>query len=191
MGCGKSTVASLLSTYEEFNVLDCDGLARQVLLDARYREEICTALGENVFTGDAVNTGAIANIVFGDVIRKDRYEKVIGPRMWQMVEVATEDPGKIHIVEMAYLFEKHLENRFSAIIAVTCNKKVQLSRLRGSRGMTEAAIAARLKFQIPQEKIVARSHFTIDTGCSFPQLEERVAALRTQLLAWKGEQQHA
>lgn len=191
MGCGKSTVASMLSTFGECNVVDCDGLAKEVVHDKRYREEIIAALGRNVFTDDLANTGAIADIIFGDVVRKERFEKIVGPHMWQLVENATRDPTQVHIVEMAYLFEKRVESRFSAIIAVTCSKKLQMKRLLSSRGMSEAAIAARLKFQLPQEKIVARSQFTIDTDCSFSQLEERVAELRQQLLDWKRGHAHA
>lgn len=191
MGCGKSTVASILSTYSEFNVLDCDGLAKQVIHDARYRDEIVKVLGKNVFTKDSVDTGAIANIIFGDPVRKEAFEKIIGPRMWHMVEEGTQDPTKVHIVEMAYLFEKRVESRFAAVIIATCNKKIQMQRLRVSRGMSEAAIAARLKYQLPQAHILSRSQFSIDTGCSFPLLEERVEVLRHKLLKWKGEHVHA
>jgi dephospho-CoA kinase len=189
MGCGKSTVASMLSVYADINVVDCDGLAKEVIIDPRYRTEIIDALQKNVFVNKELDTGAIANIVFGDPIRKAAFEKVIGPRMWQKVEEATASKG-IHVVEMAYLFEKHIEHRFDAIIAATCSKSTQMRRLREDRHMSEAAIAGRLKYQLPQQKIIDSSYFVIDTECTFSELEVRVATLSENLRSWKGVTTH-
>ncbi len=187
MGCGKSTVATMLAQHPGVDMLDSDSLAKEVIYAPENWTRITEILGKDVFKSGKPDYKAIGNIFFGDNARKKELERFAGPLLWSAIEKRTKAPNMIHVVESALLFESRWENRFDGVIVATCPKKEQYRRLRESRNMDDAQIWARLRYQIPNEKKVARADFTVRTGCSFEELFERVELLYQRLKDWKGK----
>ncbi len=179
MGCGKSTVASLLSEYPDVTVLNCDQIAKEILCDPLHRSEVIEILSENVFPGGKIDVKAVARIIFNDPHKKEELEKFIHPKVWHKVEekIGEMSEGSICIVESAILYEKGDENRFVGVVVALCTETEQLERLKRDRHMSEEEIQARIGSQIPQSEKEAKAQFVIHTDCDLPELRSRVEAL--------------
>jgi dephospho-CoA kinase len=183
IGCGKSTVAALLSKYPDTLVLDCDNIAKEMVSNSRYRGEVGAILGLNVFVRGEADFKAIAEIIFEDSTKRRQLEALIHPLVWSEVEKRSTlvPSGTIVIVESALIYETESAHRFSSIVVAACNPQEQLRRLRANREMCEGHILARQLQQLPSYEKERRAQFVIYTDCSVDQLNESVAYLYHQL----------
>lgn len=188
IGCGKSTVAVLLSKYPDVVILDCDQIAKEIISGNAHRQQINTILGVNVFSNEKVNFRAIAEIIFEEPEKKRLFEALIHPLVWANVHekatLAGED--KICIVESAIIFETKSEGQFDAIVVATCNPREQFRRLRENRKMKDVEIQARLDQQLPLSEKEQLAQFVVHTDCSLDQLKDRVSILYHNLKQKKG-----
>jgi dephospho-CoA kinase len=184
IGCGKSTTASLLSTYPDITVLDCDTIAKDIIVGGKYKEEINSILGEDVFLASSPDTGRIAEIIFTDMAKKERIESLIHPLVLQAIrDKAKAIPDKnICIVESAIIYEIRWEKEFSAIIVVSCDRRAQFRRLR-ERGMHINDITVRLANQTPSSEKEARADIVLRTDCPLEELGRKVHELYQELKA--------
>ena len=188
IGCGKSTVATLLSKYPDVLIIDCDRIAKDIISSDEHRQQINTILGINVFLDDKVDFRAIARIIFEIPEKKRSLETLIHPLVWAVVDEKTASAGnsKICVVESAIIFETTSEGKFAAIIVATCNPHEQFRRLRENRHMDDVQIQARLDQQLPSSVKEQQAQFVIHTNCSLDQLEDRVSDLYNNLKQQKG-----
>lgn len=182
IGCGKSTVANLLSQYSDVVVIDCDKLAKEIVSSESYRKKICSILGEDVFQSGRTDFNKIAKIIFQNSEKKRLFEALIHPLVWERVEeIVGSEPRKIYIVESAIIFETLSEDRFLDVITVSCSETEQYRRLRENRGMTDREISSRLSHQIPSLNKEIMSRFVVNTDCTLEKLSRRVHVLYTNL----------
>jgi dephospho-CoA kinase len=188
IGCGKSTVATLLSKYSDVLTLDCDRIAKEVISGNGYRQQINTILGTNVILDEKVDFQAIAKIIFEAPEKKRLLEALIHPLVWTTVDerVTSAGDNKICVVESAIIFETYSEGKFAAIIVATCNPHEQFRRLRNDRHVDDVQIQARLDQQLPSSAKEQRAQFVIHTDCSLDQLEDSVRNLYHNLKQRKG-----
>jgi dephospho-CoA kinase len=188
IGCGKSTVAKILASYKNVISIDCDQLAKQCISAKDNWEHINTIAGECVVDTQGINRQRLAEIIFSNPTKKQAIESLIHPLVWNEVERICKavDTPKVCLVESATLFESGWENRFTAVITVTCSKEEQMLRLEKNRGMSKEDITARVNAQLSQDYKCKRSLYTIDTLCTMEGLQERVRSLYEQLLNHKG-----
>jgi len=188
IGCGKSTIATLLSKYPDVLILDCDRIAKEIISGNGHRQQINTILGTNVFLDEKADFQAIARIIFGEPGKKRLLETLIHPLVWTTVDerIASAGDSKICVVESAIIFETDSEGKFAAIIVATCNPHEQFRRLRDNRHMDDVQIQARLDQQLPSLVNEQRAQFVIHTECSLDQLEDRVSDLYHNLKQQKG-----
>lgn len=188
IGCGKSTVATLLSKYQDVLILDCDQIAKEIISSETHQKEINHILGTDVFPSRRADFKTIANIIFEESEKKRLIEALIHPLVWSVVDERVTEVGKsgVCVVESAVIFEAYSENRFAAIIVATCNVYEQFRRLRESRKMKDVQIQARLDQQLPSEEKVQRAQFVIHTDCDLDQLKDRVSDLYHNLKQQKG-----
>jgi len=190
IGCGKSTVASLLAKYPDVEIIDCDKISKEIILGNKLRHEINYILGVNVFPGGKADLKHIAEIIFKLPQKRKQLEKLIHPLVWATVQekVRAAKEGTICIVESAIIYETKSESLFSAIIVTTCDQKEQVRRLKENRKMNDADIQARLGQQIPSSEKKRRAQFVIDTDCHLSLLEDRVDRLYREIKQQKGKQ---
>jgi dephospho-CoA kinase len=188
MGCGKSTVATLLGKYPDVLIVDCDCIATETISSSEHRQQINAILGTNVFSNEKVDFRAIAKIIFEESEKKRLLEALVHPLVWVTMDkrVASAGDSKMCVVESALILETRSEDRFAAIIVATCNPHEQFRRLRESRQMNDAQIQARLDQQFPSSEKERRAQFVIHTDCSLNQLQDRVDNLYHNLKQQKG-----
>jgi len=183
MGCGKSTVASLLSEMSGVAVLDCDQVAKAILSDKKNWEKITEALEENVFSEMGAAFKRISEIIFVDLNKKRALERVLHPLVWQEVNdwVVRQTDSILCVVESAIIFETEMQEQFDAVVTVSCDSLEQLRRLRENRGMSSEQIEARLSHQFSIIEKEDRSQFVVRTDCDLEELSSRVEKLYQQL----------
>lgn len=179
IGCGKSTIASLLTKYPDVLVIACDRIAKEIILSNEHRQQINAILGSNIFMSEGVNFQVIAEIIFKEPKKKRLLEGLIHPLVWEIVdqEIATVGDSKICVVESAIIFETDNVDRFTAIIVAVCNPYEQFRRLRKNRQMDDVQIQARIAQQLSSSEKEHRAQFIIHTDCKLDQLEDRVSNL--------------
>lgn len=187
IGCGKSTVASLLSKYPNVFVLDCDVIAKKVLHERRYKRKINAILKTDAFIDDKPDLKLIAMLIFENPKMKMALEKLIHPIVWDRVrekvnQLNSQNDGlNICIVESAIIYETDKHELFDGIITVTCPLEEQFRRLKKNRKMSHDEIRIRIDQQMqPWEKAV-RAQYVIDTGCRIDQLRVKVKRLYRQI----------
>lgn len=190
IGCGKSTVATLLSEYSDMLILSCDRIAKEIISGGTHKKEITSILETNVFQDGTTDFKAIAKIIFDQPEKKRLLEELTHPLVWTAVHEKVEQFGdnKICVVESAIIFETKSEDRFAAVIVATCNPHEQFRRLRENRRMEDAQIQARLGQQISSLEKEKQARFVIPTDCSLNQLKDRVSNLYHNLKQEKGVQ---
>jgi len=179
IGCGKSTVATLLSKYPDVMIIDCDQIAKEIISSGFHKEEINSILGANIFASGNADFKVIANIIFGDPKKKKLLEELLHPFVWDVIEKKVRVIGnqKICIVESAIIYETRSEDKFTVVIVATCNPEEQLRRIRENRTMNNVQIHARIAQQLPSRKKERRAHFVIHTDCSLDKLKDRARNL--------------
>ena len=183
IGCGKSTVASLLSKYPDILVFDCDRIAKEIISSGLYKQEINSILGIDAFVGKNADFEKIAKIIFKNNKKKKLLEELLHPLVWATVEerVMAHEDQEICVVESAIIYETKNKNKFNGVILVACNPKEQFQRLLNNRKMSLNEIQARIAQQIPSSEKEASAQFVIHTDCNMEQLKDRVSELYQKL----------
>lgn len=151
IGCGKSTVAGFLRDVGGL-VIDADELAREVTAPgSRTLFEIHDRFGNGVFKADAsLDRAALAIIVFNDAQALADLERIVHPRVRELVdarlETAQRERVPFAVIEAIKLVEGGLAERCDEVWIVTCQPATQRARMSG-RGAPAADIERRLKTQ--------------------------------------------
>lgn len=185
MGCGKSTVASLLSAHDDVFVIDTDSTARSIMFREEHAAKLEKEFGIDRTLEENDKRKQLAALLFRNPDKRRALERWIHPLVWIDVErQRLESNAEFVIIESALIFEAKMPQQFDGTIVVACSPDIQLARLRIHRGMQEDDIRARLRLQMPQEEKIARATFVISTDCTLEELKERVGVLYKTL---KGE----
>jgi dephospho-CoA kinase len=161
---GKSTVAAMFRAAG-VPVFDADRVVHEL-----YAGEAAPLI-EAAFPGTAregtVDRAALRARVLGDDAAMEKLESIVHPlvraRELAFRERAAKAGMRRIVLDIPLLFETGGEDRVDAVAVVSAPAEVQQARLR-ERGLDEAAIAALLARQVPDEEKRRQAHFVIDTG---------------------------
>ena len=182
IGCGKSAAAACFAELD-FNVVDTDLLARQVLESADCISQLRARWGDACLGAEGrPDRRWIAAKVFNDPAELAFLAGLTHPEVARLRQAAVVDTKRHHVVEIPLLFEKNLTTGFGFIVCVACSEETRRSRLL-EKGLTEEQILRRIDSQMPLSEKVKRSDivFWNDGGPEF--LRAQVAALVGRLPA--------
>jgi dephospho-CoA kinase len=180
IGCGKSTVAGMLSRLG-VAVVDADALSAEIReTDLEARQAIRERFG-------TLERRGLAQIVFSDPAALADLEAILHPRVRQLVaerlvELAAAGQPAASI-EAIKLLGGPLEERCDQVWVVRCDETHAIDRLARSRGMSEEAVRARLAVQTPQDDLLARADVVIDNRGSLEATEQQVSSALATLLS--------
>lgn len=183
---GKSTVSAMLAELGAV-VVDADRLAREVVAPGTDGfAEVVEAFGPEVVTPDGdLDRPALGALVFADEEKRRRLEAIIHPRVRARSEEleAAAPPGSVVVHDIPLLAETGQVDRFDAVVVVDVPVEVQLQRMTGLRGWTDADARARVAAQIAREHRLAIATHVIDNTGSLADLRRRVEEVYADLLA--------
>jgi len=150
IGCGKSTVASMLAELGA-TVVDADEVAREAYDDDVVRRAVVDRFGHGVARDDgSIDRAALARIVFEDAAALRDLESIVHPyvrpRILAAIDRADAAGAPAVVIEAIKLVEGGLATSCDEIWFVTCDPAVQRGRLR-ERGVGDADADRRIAAQ--------------------------------------------
>ncbi|MFC1520900.1 dephospho-CoA kinase [Elusimicrobiota bacterium] len=173
-GSGKSFIRDCFQKEGAF-VLDCDALARDVV--KKYASKYVSLVKRLIHDGSGNRRKELAHLIFKDKKARTTLENFMHPKI--LAEMRTRlksNNSKIRIVEVPLLFEKRLENRFNASIAVKCPNKLLIKRLK-QRGFSAMEVKERLAVQMPEKLKCDRADYILDNTLSRSNLRKKAKSL--------------
>ncbi len=189
IGCGKSTVGSMLADLGGV-FIDADALVREVTAPGQPAlRAIRERFGDGVFlSSGALDRGALAALVFSDAAALRDLEEIIHPGVRALIdhrlEQARRDGDPFVVIEAIKLVEGGLAQRCDEVWLIECSADVQRDRL-AARGMAEADVERRLATQGDDlaERLSSAAQRRIDTSGTRESVRECVEDALADLLA--------
>jgi dephospho-CoA kinase len=178
IGSGKSTVARMLEKRGAV-VFDADVLAREVVEPGTPgHAEVIERFGANVLApGGELDREALASIVFADPAARRDLEAIVHPEVRRLFADGAEEyegTDRIVVLSAPLLVETGMHTAFEVLIVVSATPQTQIERLMRDRGMSEAAVRARIAAQAPLETKSEVADFLLDNEGSTEALERQV-----------------
>jgi dephospho-CoA kinase len=187
VGAGKSTVAQLLSERGA-TIIDADVLARRAVeLGTIAYDKIVHRWGPSVVAPDGhLDRAALRRVVFGDHEQLEELNQIVHPEVERLrsrlVDQARKRGDRIVVCDIPLLFERHMTDRFDAIILVDAHRALRLERLVEDRGLRETEAMDMIAAQMPAELKRARADFIIENDGTLTELERRVQDVWAELM---------
>lgn len=187
IACGKSTVTKTFRTHG-IPMVDADIVARQVVEPGTHGlEAVISAFGPEYRQEDGtLDRIQLGKLVFSDRAARHQIDMIMLPLI---NEESNNQIKKLHegghlIVgyDAALICEMGNSEKFRPLIVVHCPRVIQIERLMSRNNLTRAEAMARIEAQMPVEKKLALSDYSIDTSgtveYSIKQTEEIIQRLR-------------
>jgi dephospho-CoA kinase len=192
MGCGKTTVAEMLSRLGA-HVLLADTLAHELMQpgSAQY-QEIVRRFGQRILKSDGgIDRPKLAALAFApNAPRIAELNAILHPAVMErqkqwMDQIEAADPKAVAVVEAALLLEAGGDKYFDKIVVVSCQPELKpnrvAQRLRISESQARAELERRSAAQWSDEKKAAAADYIIENSGSREQTEAQVAKLFEEL----------
>lgn len=190
IGSGKSTVARMLEERGAV-VFDADVLARKAVeAGSPGFQAVVDRFGADVLApGGDLDREALASIVFADPAARRDLEAIVHPEVRRMFAEGTEEhrgSDRVVVFSAPLLVETGMHTAFEVLVVVSTTVDTQVQRLMRDRGMSEAAVKARIAAQAPLEDKAAVADVLIDNEGSLDELEGQVERTWIDLAARAG-----
>ncbi len=187
IGSGKSTVARMLEERGAV-VFDADLLAREAVEPGTPgHAAVIERFGADVLApGGELDREALASIVFADPAARRDLEQIVHPEVRRLFAEGSEayhDTDRIVVFSAPLLVESGMHTAFEILVVVSATVATQIERLMRQRGMSEAAIRARIDAQAPLEDKAAVADFLVDNEGTLAELQSQVERLWRDLSA--------
>ena len=183
---GKSAVAAMLREMG-FQVLEADVVAHKLIEPGQpAHEEVLREFGNDLCDAvGRIDRAKLATIVFADQAKLTRLNKIIHPRVEEIIQRQFAEWEKNGVrdaafVEAALLVEAGIAQKLDGLVVAYCTPEQQLERLR-DRGMSEVEAKRRLAAQMPVEEKVRHATHTIDCSGSLEETRAQVRQLAAKL----------
>ena len=182
IGSGKSTVAQFLAELGAI-IVDADIVGHEVLkYDNEVQLRVVHAFGREIIgADDEIDRRKLGEIVFGDPEARTKLNRIIHPRMYDMVKTRLEEyrqqAADVVILDAPVLIEAGWSSLVDEVWVTTAPEATILSRLKERAEMSEQESRARIRSQLSSEDRIKHADAVIDTDCSLADLKTRVTEL--------------
>lgn len=196
VGCGKSTVLSILKDHFGASVFMADDVGHEVFeKDTSTYREIVSHFGDEIIDEKGeIFRGALAEIIFDDEKEKDFLDGIVHPYVigriresidaWKKrVEEIDKNDFDLHlfILETALLFETRCDKFCDERWGVISDVNQRIERLNSTRGYSEEKSRSIILSQLSDEVIRERCDRIILNNSSKEELEEVVCQMVAEL----------
>lgn len=182
IGSGKSTVSQILSDLGA-SVLDADKVGHQC-----YQPEtdawraVVEAFGREILAADGnIDRKKLGAIVFGDSEALNRLNRIMHPRMYDMmagrIEAFRQEGVKVVVLEAALLFEAGWNPLVDEIWVTVSSEPTVVKRVRERTGLPEEQIRSRIRSQLSNEERTKNADLVINNDGSVDELRVKVEEL--------------
>ena len=185
MGSGKSTVSAMFEKLGA-TLIDADRLAHEVLREPQIARKIRDTWGPGVLMDGTVDRKKLAEAVFSSQREIERLNAIVHPPVVGSIKetiARSRDTGKpdVVVVDAPLLMEAGLDEICDVLVFVEAGPEARKSRVLAGKGLPEAELERREKFQISLDKKGRKAHYTIDNSNSELSTFEQVSVLWSNL----------
>jgi dephospho-CoA kinase len=163
IGSGKTTVCKIFEVLG-VPVYYADERAKWLLNnDTTVKEKVVALLGNDAYSNGELNRPLIAEKVFADKDLLEQYNAIVHPAVaedtlsWNSQHL--DEPYVLK--EAALLVETGSYLNLDKLIVVTAPENIRIERVMQRDGLSEAAVMARIKNQMPESEKVKLADFVI------------------------------
>lgn len=172
IGSGKSEVARCLSELGAF-IIDTDLLAREAVTPNSDGLRAIARKWPGVVRGDALDRGALAEIIFSDPDARETLNRIVHPFVRRLAlqreQHARADQLIVHMVPL--LFETGYEDRVDASILVISPDADRIARVIRRDRLSETQVRARIGAQIDPAHARRRATYVIENDGDLSHLQ--------------------
>ncbi|MBR1514149.1 MAG: dephospho-CoA kinase [Bacteroidales bacterium] len=163
IGSGKSWVCALFEHCLGIPVYNSDDMAKRMYFLPEVRQQLERRFGSDFYISDTLlNRKHIADVIFNDESAQHDLEAILYPSLFNDFELWAEEQKSDYVLfESALVFEKHLEDRFDAIVLVTATEETRLRRAMLRDHCDAETIKQRMAKQWPEDKKLALADYVI------------------------------
>ena len=181
IGSGKSTVSRFLAELGAV-IVDADKVGHNALKAPEIRREIIDAFGEQVLTpGGDIDRGRLGKIVFDDAEALSRLNRIMHPRMHDIIKAQLEDYRKqevpVVVLEAPLLVEAGWTSTVDEVWVTVAPESMVLKRLRERSELSEPESLARVRSQISSAERIKHADAIINNDGSLDELKAKVKEL--------------
>lgn len=154
IGSGKSWVCQLFMRLG-IPVFNSDEEAKRLYDRDEVRAAMVKRFGEDVYLADGkVNKARVADIIFNDAEAMHEVEQILYPVLHTVFDQWAEEQEDVPYVlyESAIIFEKHLQDRFDAVVLVSAKEETRLRRVMLRDHCGEDEVRERMAMQWPENE---------------------------------------
>jgi len=173
---GKSEVRKMLEQLGAGGI-EADALAHQSMKSQEPAfPQILAAFGQEILGEDGeIDRRRLGQIVFSDPHALARLEAIIHPEVRKKVEqIIRQAPEQVIVIEAIKLLEAGYPALCDSIWTTWSSPAVQMSRLVGQRGMSDALANQRIAVQPPQEQKIAAADVVLSNNRGLEELWQQV-----------------
>ena len=190
IGTGKSTATEYLIS-QGFASIDADQIGRELTADGQpLLEKIseqfgCVSSDGTVGNGLVLDRKAMADLVFNDNEIRQRYDRLVHAEIIAQIDSRIarlrETDARGILLDAPLLFEAKIDDRCDAVILVTADLDVRISRVILRDGADEEKVRDRISSQMSDAEKAQRADFVVDNSGKpeemFRQLDEIISYL--------------
>lgn len=157
IGCGKSTVTSLLSQKLNAPILDADKISKQAMSSPEIINMIRKFFGEVIFDNhELINREMLSNIVFSNEEKLLQLNQIIHPYVMNEIAKKVEELKKKneYILLDVPLPNNDFINLSDKIIVVVATDENRIKRVMKRSGLTEENVKKRMAKQMSTENYI-------------------------------------
>ncbi len=165
IGSGKSTVCRVFNALG-IPVFSADEEAKHIM-DNEYdlRGALNNVVGFDLFSSGELDRIRMASVIFNDNSMLARVNHLVHPRVLDKFDSwCDQQDADYTILEAAILFEAGADDRVDKILAVTAPIEERVNRVIERNKMSRDQVLERVKNQMSDEDLLARSDYHIDNS---------------------------
>jgi len=186
IGSGKSTVSQFLAELGAV-IIDADKVGHEAFKpDTELWQEVVAAFGRQILAPEGdIDRGKLAKIVFGSSESLARLNRIMHPRMYDMVKARLEEYRRqgvdVVVLEAPLLLEAGWTPLVDEVWVTIAPEATVLKRLQERTELSEPESLARIRSQMSNEERVKHADVIINNDCDFTDLKARVSELWQRL----------
>jgi dephospho-CoA kinase len=186
IGSGKSTVSQFLAELGAV-IIDADKVGHEAFKpDTELWQEVVAAFGRQILAPEGdIDRGKLGKIVFGSSESLARLNRIMHPRMYDMVEARLEEYRRqgvdVVVLEAPLLLEAGWTPLVDEVWVTIAPEATVLKRLQERTELSEPESLARIRSQMSNEERVKHADVIINNDCDFTDLKARVSELWQRL----------
>lgn len=182
IGSGKSEVARIFEDLGAL-IIDTDKLAREAVAPGSDGLREIARVWPSVVRDNALDRGALAEIVFRDPQARERLNAIVHPHVRRLAtdreRYARADQIMVHVVPL--LFETGYDARCDASVLVWAPDEARVARVMRRDGLSAQQVHARMAAQIEPAAARERATYVIENDGNLAHLRERTRAVYKEL----------